>query len=317
MTRRALITGGAGFIGSHIARALLERGDSVRILDDLSTGRMENLRDVVDDVELLRADIRNEDALGQAVKDVDTVYHLAAEISVPRSIEAPVRTYEVNALGTLRLLQACVSASVQSVVLSSSCAVYGDAEALPKTEAMLPEPLSPYASSKVTGEHLMTMYARLHGIHAVSLRYFNVFGPRQDPGSEYAAVIPKFIQRMLRGRRPVIFGDGSQTRDFVYVQNVVRANLAAADANGASGGVFNVGSGIPTSIRDLVGKLGRILEADVAPEHGPARKGDILHSHGDISLARSELGFQPEVDLQEGLTRTVEWFRSQPDGEGP
>ncbi len=308
MTALALITGGAGFIGSNLAQALLEQGTEVRILDDLSTGRRENLDALPGLHRLIVGDIRDMETVRRAVEGVQVVFHLAAEVSVPRSVADPVRAYEVNATGTVNLLEACVEEGVGRVVFSSSCAVYGDDPRLPKTEDMLPSPLSPYASTKVTGEHLMTMYGRLHGLSAVSLRYFNVYGQRQDPGSEYAAVIPRFIERMSERLRPVIFGDGNQTRDFVHVLDVVTANLAAARADDLSGRVMNVGSGRATSLLKLVSTLNEVMGTSLSPVHEPPRPGDILHSTCDRSLASSLLGTGPGTDLRDGLAMTVEWF---------
>jgi UDP-glucose 4-epimerase len=305
---RSLVTGGAGFIGSHIARALLDGGSGVRILDDMSTGRMDNLEGIERGVELLRADVRDASAVRRAVEGVDTVFHLAAQVSVPLSVAEPALTYEVNVIGTSHLLEACAAAGARRIVFSSSCAVYGDAPVLPKSEGMLPEPLSPYASSKVAGEHLMTMYARLHGLETVSLRYFNVFGPRQDPASEYAAVIPRFIERMESGKRPIIFGDGRQTRDFIYVGNVVEANLAAARAPGLSGQVLNVGSGTSIDLLGLVAELNAILGTDLEPVLEDPRPGDVRESASSIELARDVLGWSPRVGLSAGLSETAAWF---------
>ncbi len=303
---KALVTGGAGFIGSHVAAGLLARGDGVRILDNLSTGRRRNLDSLDGDFEFHEADLRSDGDVERAVDGTDVVFHLAAQVSVPLSIQDPVLTYEVNSVGTARLLEACVRAGVGRVVFSSSCAVYGDGAELPKHEGMLPEPLSPYAATKVAGEHLMSMYARLHGLKTVSLRYFNVFGPRQDPSSEYSAVIPRFIDGMLSGRRPTIFGDGRQTRDFIYVQNVVEANLSAAGWPGAAGQVLNIGSGGSIDLLGLVSTLNAVIGSALEPVHEDARPGDIVHSSSSVERARDVLGWTPGVCLAEGLARTVE-----------
>lgn len=303
---KALVTGGAGFIGSHVAAGLLARGDGVRILDNLSTGSERNLEALGGGIEFHHGDLRNASDVERAVEETDTVFHLAAQVSVPLSIQDPLLTYEINSLGTARLLEACTRAGVKRIVFSSSCAVYGDGAELPKREDMLPEPLSPYAATKVAGEHLMTMYARLHGLRSVSLRYFNVFGPRQDPSSEYAAVIPKFIDRMRAGRRPVIFGDGSQTRDFVFVQDVVDANLAAAGWTEASGQTLNIGSGASIDLLGLVSTLNDVMGTSLEPEHQDPRPGDILHSSSSIDGARDALGWAPRLTLADGLARTVE-----------
>ncbi len=303
---KALVTGGAGFIGSHVAAGLLARGDGVRILDNLSTGRRQNLEALDGDVEFHEADLRSDGDVERAVEGADVVFHLAAQVSVPLSIEDPVLTYEVNVVGTARLLEACVRAGVGRVVFSSSCAVYGDGAELPKREDMPPEPLSAYAATKVAGEHLMAMYARLHGMKTASLRYFNVFGPRQDPSSEYAAVIPRFIDRMRAGTSPVIFGDGRQTRDFIHVHNVVQANLAAAAWPAAQGQALNIGSGASIDLLGLVSALNGALGSSLEPVHEDARPGDILHSSACIDRARDELGWAPTVSLAEGLAGTVE-----------
>jgi UDP-glucose 4-epimerase len=303
---KALVTGGAGFIGSHVAAGLLARGDGVTILDNLSTGRRENLEALQGDYAFHEGDLRSDEDVERAVRGADVVFHLAAQVSVPLSIEDPVLTYEVNSVATARLLEACVRAGVERIVFSSSCAVYGDGAELPKREDMLPEPLSPYAATKLAGEHMMTMYARLHHLKTVSLRYFNVFGPRQDPSSEYSAVIPVFIDRMRAGRRPVIFGDGRQTRDFVYVQNVVDANLAAAGWAGASGQALNIGSGASIDLLGLVSTLNGVLGSALEPAHEDPRPGDILHSSSTIERARATLGWSPRISLAEGLARTIE-----------
>jgi nucleoside-diphosphate-sugar epimerase len=305
MNPAALITGGAGFIGSHLAAALIGEGTRVRVLDDLSTGRRENLAGLAGDHELVEEDVRDRGAVRRAVRGVQAVFHLAAEVSVPRSVEDPGRCYGINTLGTVNLLEACREEGVERIVFSSSCAVYGDEPTLPKVEDMLPEPLSPYASSKVTGEHLMRIFSRLHGLHAVSLRYFNVYGPRQDPSSEYAAVIPKFVERMTRGAPPVVFGDGRQTRDFVFVEDVVRANLAAARTPEASGGVFNVGSGRSVDLLALIGELLAVLGRRAEPVFEAPRAGDVPRSSADVSRAARVLGWRAETNLREGLARTV------------
>ncbi|MBW2262299.1 MAG: SDR family oxidoreductase [Deltaproteobacteria bacterium] len=305
---KALVTGGAGFIGSHVAAGLLARGDDVRILDNLSTGSERNLEALEGGFEFHEADLRDDGGVERAVEGTDVVFHLAAQVSVPLSIQDPILTYEVNSVATARLLEACVRAGARRVVFSSSCAVYGDSAVLPKREDMLPEPLSPYAATKLAGEHMMTMYGRLRGLQTVSLRYFNVFGPRQDPSSEYSAVIPRFIDMMRSGKRPIIFGDGRQTRDFVYVQNVVEANLAAAGWPGAAGQVLNIGSGESIDLLGLVSTLDDVIGTHLEPVHEDARTGDIVHSSSSVEKARDELGWTPGVSLAEGLARTVEAF---------
>ncbi len=301
---RVLVTGGAGFIGSHVAGALARRGDRVRILDDLSTGSRENLASIPGH-ELVLGDVRDRDAVRRAVTGVEVVFHLAAQVSVTRSVEDPALTYDVNTLCTVHLLEACRAEGARRVVFSSSCAVYGDSPVLPKTESLLPEPLTPYASSKLMGEHLVSMYHRIHGLGTVSLRYFNVYGPRQDPSSDYAAVIPKFVARMRGGERPVIFGDGRQTRDFVCVRDVVEANLAAARTADASGQAVNVGSGRSVDLVGLVAILNGALGTSLEPVHEPPRAGDIRDSRASVDLAASVLGWRPTLGLGEGIAWTL------------
>ena len=307
-----LVTGGAGFIGSNLVAELVRRGQPVRVLDNFSTGRRENLTPVRDAIELIEGDLRDPAAVARAVADVRCVFHLGALPSVPGSIADPLSTHAVNATGTLNLLVAAEEAGVQRLVLSSSCAVYGDSPVLPKTERMLPAPKSPYAASKLAGEHYCQTFDELFELETVCLRYFNVFGPRQDPSSQYAAVIPNFITAMLRGQRPTIYGDGKQSRDFVYVANVVEANLLAADAQAAAAGrVLNIATGQRYTLLDLVRVLNDLLGTDIAPIHTPPRPGDVRHSVADITAAQEALGYQPRVTFRQGLQRTVEWYRQQ------
>lgn len=306
----ALVTGGAGFIGSNIVRGLLERGAQVRVLDDLSSGSRANLAGL--EVEVIQADVCDREALAEAVEGVDWVFHLAAVVAVAESMEAPVRSYEVNALASLRVLEAARRAGVERVVLSSSCAVYGDVEG-PVAETAPLVPLSPYAASKAAMEAAADLYARSYHLPTISLRYFNVYGPRQSPASDYAAVIPAFIGETLNGDAVTIHGDGHQTRDFVYVDDVVRANLLAAQAPQGVRGVFNIGSGQSISILDLAEELQRIFPEAPPPRHGPARPGDIRFSQADLTLAREALGYRPKTDFQAGLRATVEWFSSKRD----
>jgi UDP-glucose 4-epimerase len=305
-----LITGGAGFIGSHIAERLIERGERVRVLDDLSTGRWENLAPWTDRIEFLRGSICGIETCREACRDVAFVLHQAALPSVPRSVRDPARSHAVNVDGTLNLLIAAREAGVQRFVLASSSAVYGDTEELPKHESLMPNPLSPYAVNKLCAEHYARVFARLYGLETVALRYFNVYGPRQDPRSEYAAVIPRFISAMLRGEPPTIFGDGMQSRDFTYVENVVEANLLACHAIGASGLVMNVGTGERHSLRQLAAAVAKILRRKVEPVFAPPRPGDVRHSLASIRLARETLGYEPRVGFREGLERTVAYFQS-------
>lgn len=305
---RHLVTGGAGFIGSHIAAALLARGSSVVVLDDMSSGRDENLAVLSGDVTVIRGDLCDGDVVGRALRGVDAVVHHAAMPSVAASIDDPVRTDEVNVHGTVRLLELARAAGVRRFVFAASAAAYGDDPELPKHEDMRPAPLSPYAVSKVAGEHYVRIFAELYGMQTMSLRYFNVFGPRQDPNSDYAAVIPKFITAMRAGRRPQIFGDGEQTRDFCYVEDVVDANLRALSCEDARGQVVNVAGGEAITINELVGALNRALGTEIAPEHRDPRPGDIRHSRAHVGRARELLGWSPTVGVEEGLRRTVDHF---------
>jgi UDP-glucose 4-epimerase len=303
-----LITGGAGFIGSHIARRLVARGDRVRVLDDLSTGARENLEGV--DVDLRIGSILDADALADAISGCRFVYHLAAQVSVPASMDDPARTHEVNTTGTMRVFEAARAAGVERCVLSATCAVYGDEPTLPKRETTPLAPASPYAASKLAGEIYAETWSRSLGLEVVALRYFNVFGPRQSPDGGYAAAIPVFITRLVAGRPVTIFGDGGATRDFVYVDNVVDANLRAAVAPGVAGRVFNIGTGVQTSVLDLYQTIRAAAGSTAEPAFGPERAGDIRHSVADISLARDVLGWTPQVGIREGLERTVASYRS-------
>jgi len=306
-----LVTGGAGFIGSHTTRALLERSAAVRILDDFSSGRPENLSGLP--VEIITGSIVDANTVQRATQGVTHVIHLAAEVSVPRSIADPLRMHAVNVTGTLNVLLAAAQAGARRVVLASSCAVYGDAPAGAQHEALRPQPLSPYGVSKLAAELYGAAWYTVHALETVALRYFNVFGPRQDPRSEYAAVIPKFITAVLNGRRPVIYGDGEQTRDFTYVENVVRGNLLALEAPGAAGQVFNIATGGEISLNHLARALGDIMGQPIEPEYAPVRKGDIRHSTADISRAGELMGYEPVVDFREGLRRTLEWYTHHPE----
>lgn len=305
---RVLVTGGAGFIGSHVVRALVTRGDAVRVLDDLSSGRRANLDGV--DAELVVGDITEPDVVRSALAGITHVIHLAALVSVPRSIAEPELSHAVNATGTLRLLVAARDHDVRRVVIASSSAVYGDTDGV-NDESMALHPTSPYGVDKMAAEAYATTFHRLYGLETVSLRYFNVFGPRQDPASGYAAAVPRFVARLLAGRPPIIFGDGTQTRDFTYVANVVQANLLALQAPAAPGGTFNVATGVSVSVATLAADLADVTgRPDLRAEHAAPRAGDILHSSADVTRARESLGFRPEVDLREGLRRTVEWYRA-------
>ena len=305
-----LVTGGGGFIGSHLVAWLVADGQPVRVLDSFATGRRENLAPVLANIDLIEGDLRDPAAVRRAVSGVEVVYHQAALPSVPRSIEDPATTFAVNVTGTLNLLLAARDAGCRRVVFASSSSVYGNTRRLPKVEPMTPAPRSPYAVSKLTGEQLCAVFARLYGLETVALRYFNVFGPRQDPASPYAAVIPRFIRALQRGEAPVIHGDGEQTRDFTYVANVVDANLRAATAPGATGRVFNVAGGEEISINRVLRLLAGLLEVPPRARHEPPRPGDVRHSRAGIAAAREALGYVPAVSFAEGLAATVAGHRA-------
>jgi len=304
-----LITGGAGFIGSHIVEELVKRKEKVRVLDNFSTGKKENITPFFKDIELIEGDIRDLMIVKKAMKGTDFCLHQAALPSVPRSIKDPITTNEVNVLGTLNILMAAKEEGVKKVVYASSSSVYGDTPQLPKREDARASPLSPYALSKLAGEEYSKLFSSLYGLETIVLRYFNVFGSRQDPTSQYAAVIPKFISLMLKGKRPTIYGDGKQSRDFTYVLNVVNANLLAT-ASKTKEGVFNIACGKRIMVNELVKNLNRVMNTDIEPLYTDPRPGDIRHSQADISRAEEVLGYKIGVDFEEGLKRTVEWFRS-------
>ncbi len=308
---RYLVTGGAGFIGSHIAEELAIKGFFVRIVDNFLTGKEENVAPFLEDVELLRGDIRNLELCREAVKDVDYVLHQAALPSVPRSVEDPLLTNAINIEGTLNILLASREASVRKVVFASSSSVYGDDEHLPKKEGLEGNPLSPYAVTKLAGEKYCQVFSEIFGLPTVCLRYFNVFGPRQDPFSQYAAVIPNFITCLLSDKAPIIYGDGEQTRDFTYVANIVEANIQAVRVPDVSGQVFNLGNGVRTTVNDLAETLRELMKKDIEPVHEEERPGDVKHSFADIAKAEALLDYTPRVSLKDGLLKTIEWFRDQ------
>jgi len=305
-----LVTGGAGFIGSSIVRKLVGMGHPVAVLDDLSTGRLTNLDGVLDSVRFVQGSTLDPQAVDEAMAGAAFVLHQAAVPSVVRSFEDPVRSHRVNSEGTLKVLQAARRHGVRRVVMASSSSVYGDTPTLPKAESMAPSPLSPYALTKLVGEHYGRIFTSTLELPVVNLRYFNVFGPRQDPASDYAAVIPKFVTLMSQGQRPVIFGDGEQSRDFCYIDNVIKANLLACHAPRAPGEVFNVAAGERTTLLQLVGMLNGLLGTDLEPVHEPARAGDVRHSQADVQHARGLLGFEVEVPFSDGLKATVDWYRN-------
>lgn len=303
-----LVTGGAGFIGSNIASELLEKGYSVRILDNFSSGKRENLKGMENDIELIEGDIRSYHIVQDSLKDIDIVLHQAALPSVPRSIKDPITTNDVNINGTLNILEAAVDLKVKRVVYASSSSVYGDNPVLPKVETMIPNPLSPYAVSKLTGEKYCNVFSRIYGLETVCLRYFNVFGPRQDPASQYSAVIPKFIKAINQNKQPVIYGDGEQSRDFTYISNVVQANILAATADCESGISVNCAVSGQITLNELIREMNKLMNKDIKPVYEGPRAGDIKHSYADINLAEKTLGYKPVVSFQEGLKKTIESY---------
>lgn len=302
-----LVTGGAGFIGCNIVRKLLEQGHDVRVLDNFSSGKDYNLTEVINDIELMEGDIRDYWTVVKAVKGVDYILHQAALPSVPRSVANPLTSNEVNINGTLHLMEAARYAGVKRMVMASSSSVYGDTVELPKHEKMVPSPLSPYAINKLTNEYYARVYYNLYGFETVCLRYFNIFGPHQDPTSFYSAVIPKFITALDSGKQPVVFGDGEQSRDFTYIDNCVQANLLAATADGVAGDYFNVACGGQFTLNELLDKLRAILGVDTKAKYEEPRVGDIKHSFAAIDKL-GKFGYKPTVDFEEGLKRTVKFF---------
>jgi len=306
-----LVTGGAGFIGSHIVDALLQRGDQVRVLDNLATGKRENLAHCLDRIEFIEGDIRDLDTCHAACAGIDSVLHQAALGSVPRSIADPLTTHEVNVTGMVKMLLAARDAGVRRFIYAASSSTYGDHPGLPKVEERIGNPLSPYAVTKYADELYARVFGRCYGVETVGLRYFNVFGPRQDPYSQYAAVIPLFVSALLQGRAPVINGDGEQTRDFTFVENAVAANLLACTASAeVVGEVFNVACGERTSLNHLYGRLQELLGTAIPSEYGPARPGDVRDSLADISKAQRLFGYRGAVKFDEGLRRSIDWYRA-------
>ena len=306
--KKYLVTGGAGFIGSNIVEELVRQGQDVRVLDDLSTGKEENLAPFMDRIDFRKGDVRDADDVREALKDVDLVLHQAALRSVARSVEQPVVTNDVNVSGTLNLLMLAKEAGVRRLVYASSSSVYGNCDSYPQKETLTPNPISPYGVSKLAGEYYCRIFAGTMGLETVSLRYFNVFGPRQNPESKYSAVIPAFISKLVKDEPCTIDGDGLQSRDFTFVANVVDANLAACEAPGASGMVFNVACGEDHSVVETAESLKKIMGKNIKSVHGPRRPGDVLRTYADVSNMRNVLKVEPRVNYQEGLERTVKWF---------
>lgn len=305
-----LVSGGAGFIGSNIVRALVSQGETVRVFDNFSTGRRANLADILTEVEIIEGDLCDPVVCSDAARGVDYILHQGAIPSVQRSVEDPLTSNNVTANGTLNLLMAAREAKVQRLVCASSSSIYGDSPTLPKHEDMAPQPKSPYAVAKLSAEKYCQVFTELYGLETIALRYFNVFGPYQDPSSEYSAVIPLFINAMLAGKAPTIYGDGLQSRDFTHVSNVVEANLLAATAPNVAGQVFNIACGKSYTLLDLIESLNKILDVQIQPSFGPPRAGEVKHSIADISRAEKYLGYKAGTDFESGLRQTVEWYRN-------
>ena len=306
---RYVVTGGAGFIGSHIVEELLLRNEKVAIIDNFSTGKRDNVKPFEGTAEIIDTDLANAKNLAQIIKGADYVIHQAAIPSVPKSIIDPVKSHHANVNGTLQLLVACREAGVKRVVYASSSSLYGDSPTLPKHEGMMPNPLSPYGAQKLFAEMYCQVFTKAYGLETVSLRYFNVFGPRQDATSQYSGVLALFIPAVLQGRRPTIYGDGEQSRDFTYVKNVVEANLLACRAPGVGGQVFNVACGDRITVNSMLQLINKITGKDVSPVYAEARAGDIKHSQADIRLAKERIGYQAKVSFEEGLRNTIDWYR--------
>ena len=308
--KKALVTGGAGFIGSHLVEALVAGKCRVAVLDNLSSGSLSNLAPLRDRITFYQGDIRQRDILEKAAQDCDVIFHMAAVVAVQQTIDSPVESAEINDIGTLNVFEAARTQNARRIVFSSSCAVYGDDPVLPKTENMNPKPTSPYAVHKLTAEHYAGIYSKLYGLESISLRYFNVFGPRQDPSSPYSGVISLFMTRAASNQAPVIYGDGNQSRDFVYVKDVVNANLLAAGVNHPRGRVFNIGTGSQICINRLWELIAALSGPKTpAPRYEPARAGDILHSYAAMEFTEANLKFSPEFSLEQGLDLTFEWYK--------
>jgi UDP-glucose 4-epimerase len=308
---KILVTGGAGFIGSHLVEALVARGEDVHVLDNLATGHLQNLDAVRDRIEFMQGDIADLETVQRAVSDTQLVFHQAALPSVPRSIKNPRASHDANLTGTLNVLIAARDHGIQRLVLASSSSVYGNSPALPKVESLEPKPLSPYAVTKLACEYYADVFSNLYGLSTVCLRYFNVFGPRQDPTSQYAGALAKFVRCALDREPYPVFGDGEQSRDFTYVENVVDANLSAGYAELDDSAVINIAGGARTTLNQIISYLNELTRQDLPTRFGPPRAGDVLHSHADIARARALLGYTPTVEVREGLRRTLEWYSTQ------
>ncbi len=311
-----LVTGGAGFIGCNLVRFLLDKGQHVVVLDDFSTGNRENLAEIADSIELIEGDIRDRETVDRAIDGCKAIFHQAALASVPRSVDNPAATHDVNVNGTLTLLGSARSAGIKRVVFAASSSAYGERAESPKHERMAPLPMSPYAASKVAGEAYMQGYAGVYGMETLSLRYFNVFGPHQDPASAYAAVLPAFVSALLSGGQPTVFGDGEQSRDFCHIDNVCEANWLAAHAPGevCTGQPVNIACNRRTSLNEMLEQLGSLLGVEVKAVYADPRPGDVKHSLADISLAKEIIGYEPKVYFEQGLARAIDWYRENVGG---
>ena len=305
-----LVTGGAGFIGSNIAKTLVSQGYFVRVIDNLLTGKKANLADIIDNVEFLEADMGDEEVARTAMKDIDIVLHQGALPSVPRSVDEPAATHKHCVDATFTLLLAARDAGVKRFVYAASSSAYGDTPTLPKVETMQPQPLSPYAAAKLVGEYYCTVFYRVFGLETVSLRYFNVFGPHQDPTSQYAAAIPAFVTAILKDQPPTVFGDGEQSRDFTYVDNVVEANLLAARVEHTAGEVLNIACGQAITVNEIIDVINDLLGKNIKPIYAPPRPGDVRHSLADITLAKNLIGYKPTISFKQGLQLAIDWYRN-------
>jgi len=304
-----LVTGGAGFIGSNICKILVAQGCSVRVVDNLLTGKKSNLAEVIDEIEFIEADMGDPEVARLAVKDIDAVLHQGALPSVPLSIDNPANTHKHCVDATFTLLLAARDAGVKRFVYAASSSAYGDTPVLPKVETMATSPLSPYAVAKLVGEYYCSVFYKVFGLETISLRYFNVFGPHQDPASQYAAAIPAFVTAVLKGEPPTVYGDGEQSRDFTYIDNVVEANLLAARAKQTKGEVVNIACGEAVTVNDVIDIINEVLEKNVKPIYAPARAGDVKHSLADIARAREVIGFEPVIGFEDGLRKAIDWYR--------